>query len=118
MTDDDHDLHRKPLPVSETTRRALTEPLRVERDHPNAWGDHEVVVINEVDDEVREHVVNLDALQCDCGDFVYRKRDEGKRCKHLIRALLVERYVELPWWVSVEQVANGLQADLGVTDDE
>lgn len=84
--------------------KALTEHMLVVEDHPDAWGDHEVVVYN----EDRQYLVNVDIGHCDCPDVQFRRRE----CKHLKRARYALGIDEVPGWVQTDRLDAPLRERL------
>jgi len=80
--------------------KALTEAMLVCEDHPDAWGDHEVVVYN----EDRQYLVNVAIDYCDCPDVQYRQA----RCKHLRRARFALGVDDVPAWVQRDRLDGPL----------
>lgn len=86
--------------------RALTEPMHVHADDPDAWTDDEVVVYS----EDRGYLVNLFAPYCDCSDQHYRAPPKG--CKHIRRARFALGIDDVPEWVDRDQLDDQLRRRL------
>jgi len=99
----------RPQDVDSTLFRALREPMYVCDDHPEARGDHEVVVYN----EDREYVVNVDVGHCSCPAQMYH-HGPSEPCKHRIRAELARGDREIPEWVCLDAVDDQLRRRLEV----
>lgn len=104
-----------PSAVDDTLVRALTEPMLVYEDHPDAQFDHEAVVYS----EAREYRVNTDVDYCPCPAYQYH-HDDGEDCKHLKRYKLAVRELEVPDWVQWDAVDISLRKRLDdvEVDDE
>lgn len=87
--------------------RALTEPMLVYPDDPDAPLDCEVAVYS----EDRQYIVNREVGFCECPDNHYR--DEV--CKHLRRVAFEVGARDLPQWVDREQLDDGFR--MFVDDD-
>jgi hypothetical protein len=98
-----------PAEIADRDVRALTEPMLVVADHPDAWGDHEAVVYN----ADREYLVNVDIGYCDCPDVQYRRT----RCKHLRRADFALGRRDVPDWVEVDALDDPLRKRVEGGDD-
>ena len=96
-----------PADLDDTLLRALREPMFVCVDHPDARGDHEVVVYN----EDREYTVNVDVGHCTCPAQQYH-HGPGEPCKHRVRAQLALGEREIPEWVQMEAVDISLRKRL------
>ncbi len=99
----------RPSDLEDALLRALREPMLVCDDHPDAWGDHQVVVYN----EAREYVVNTDVEHCTCPAMQYHY-DAEEVCKHIVRAQLATGEREMPAWVNLEAVDDMLRRRLEV----
>lgn len=97
-----------PTDVNQRTIKALSEPMLVVEDHPDAWSEHEVVVYN----ADREHLVNVDVGHCDCADVKYR----GVRCKHLRRADYALGRKDIPAWINRDGLDDQLRRRLEERD--
>jgi len=86
--------------------RALTEPMHVVVDDPEAWGAGEVAVYS----EDRRYLVNLAAPYCDCDDQHYRQPAGG--CKHIRRAAFAAGDREIPPWVQTDRLDDQLRRRL------
>jgi len=93
--------------VDDTFRRALTEPMLVYEDHPDAQHDHEAVVYS----ESREYRINVDLDYCPCPAYQYH-HDDGEDCKHLLRYKLAVGAIEIPDWVQLDAVDISLRKRL------
>lgn len=87
--------------------KALTEPMFVYEDHPDAPLDCEAVVYN----AGREYLVNLAVNFCTCPDQQYNC-GPGEPCKHLLRARLVSRGSPLPEWAEWDALDSQLRRRL------
>jgi len=99
----------QPSDLEDALLRALREPMFVCDDHPDAWGDHQVVVYN----EDREYVVNVDVEHCTCPALQYHC-DADEVCKHIVRAQLARGERDVPEWVNLEAVDDQLLRRLEV----
>lgn len=97
----------RPEDIDPALFRALREPMFVYEDHPDTWGDHEVVVFN----EDREYIVNIEAENCSCPALKYH-HDADENCKHIMRAQLALGERDVPGWVNMEAVDDQLRRRL------
>jgi hypothetical protein len=84
--------------------RALTEPMAVHEDDPDAWGDHEVAVYS----EDRRYLVNVAIGYCDCPSNQYH----AGQCKHERRARYALGIESVPAWVRMDRLDDHLRTRL------
>jgi len=99
----------RPEDLEDALLRALREPMLVCEDHPDARGDHEVVVYN----EDREETVNVDVGHCTC-PAQQCHHGPSEPCKHRLRAQLALGEREIPEWVCMDAVDGQLRRRLEV----
>jgi len=90
--------------LPQTHVRALTEPMAINQDDPDAWGEHEVAVYS----EDRQYLVNIEIGHCGCPDVQYRRRE----CKHIVRCKYALGEYDLPEWVQADRLDDQLRRRL------
>jgi len=100
----------RPQDIDDTLFRALREPMLVHEEHPDARGEHEVVVYS----EGREYLVNVDVGFCPCPAFHYGQTNDDGECKHLVRYKLATGERDVPEWVQMDAVDEMLRRRLEV----
>lgn len=111
VTSDGTELH--PKDIDDTLFRALREPMLVDEGHPDARGEHEVVVYS----EGREYLVNVDVGYCPCPAHQYGETNDDGDCKHLVRYKLATGEREIPQWVNMEAVDRMLRRRVEGNDE-
>jgi hypothetical protein len=89
--------------------RALTRPMDVYADDPDAWGDSEVAVYH----EGRQHIVSVAAGFCDCGDAHYRNVE----CQHIKRVKYTLGICDIPEWCDRDRLDETLVRQRAEIDD-
>jgi hypothetical protein len=86
--------------------RALTEPMDVYADDPEAVGASEVAVYNHGD----RYIVSGETGFCTCDDWHYRQPEGG--CKHYRRVQFERGIREIPAWANRSKIDRGLLLSL------